>query len=177
MSWYLPNHIWHVEKKEKKKKKVDLHLYLAMTRTYDLWIEGQRFYHLSYQSIVVHLLKLGVFMYQKSGFAMSNALCKWLLHGEYQMYTLFTSWQLELDQIWRICMEKDCIVCNFGFLHATDLLLELWNGLWQTLSHAKFELPTFFTSLEIEHDRIRRISMENGWSAVTFLSCMLQICF
>ena len=59
-------------------------------------------------------------------------------------------------------MGKDCIVCHFAFLHARDLLLEMRNGLSQTLSHAKFEVPTFFTSRETELDRIRRICMEKG---------------
>ena len=77
------------KRKKKEKRKVDLYLYLAMTRTYDLWIEGQRFYHLSYQSIVVHLLKLGLFvwflpcqMLFANGHCMANMKCAPCLHPD-----------------------------------------------------------------------------------------------
>ena len=65
-------------------------------------------------------------------------------------------------------MGKDCIVCHFALLHARDLLLEMRNGLSQTLSHAKFEVPTFFPSRETELDRIRRICIEKGCMGCNF---------
>ena len=75
--------------KEKKKREVDLYLYLAMTRTYDLWIGDQPYFHLSYRSTVVYLRKLGLFicflpcqMLFANGYRMAKVKCAPCLHPD-----------------------------------------------------------------------------------------------